>query len=498
MGEGIQLGDAVWNIMGDTSGLNQSLEQSSAAVEETGGFFERNSTKIGAAITGAGAVITGVFAKATTDFASGAHEMGMLQEKTGFAAETLGQMVRTFEDAGLGAGDLRRAAFNVRRSIRSMGEAGDESTTTLGKLGLSFEELNALAPEEQFLRVVDALEGVQDANTRTGLASDLFRGKAEQMLLVMGDQEGTFRRLTEAQRALYTQEDIDRAAAYDDASNKLNKAMEDLWATIGRELLPELIKLTDWMGDAVERVGEWIRENPQLTSTILKVTAVIGGLASVLGPLILMLPGLKIAVGAVGVAFAALTAPIGLAVAAIAAAIAIGYLLVTNWEEVTEAASAAWDWLKDSLSTIWEGIKDIFSSSLQWIAETAGKIAGSIVNAIMDPIGTLKKVWTTAWETIVAVVSWAWDTVQQLFGWIADAISWIHSGVSDLAALLGSGFMSGFEATVNTGGAGMSPGAPANVNIDMRGAYVRDEGDIERIGQDLGDRVRSETVMAGA
>ena len=495
-GEGIQLGDAIWNITGDTSGLNQSLEQSSAAVEETGGFFDRNSTRIGAAVGAAGAAITAVFAKATTDFASGAHEMGMLQEQTGFAAESLGQMVRTFEDAGLGADDLRRAAFNVRREIADMSEASDESSTSLGQLGLSFAELEGLAPEEQFLRVVDALEGVEDANTRTGLASDIFRGKAEQMLLVMGDQEGTFRRLTEAQRALYTQEDIDAAARYDEAMNTLNKALEDLWATIGRELLPELTKLVEWLGEAVEHVGEWIRENPELTSTILKATAVIAGLGAVLGPLIVLLPGIKVAVGAMGVAFAALSGPIGIAIALIAGAIAIGYLLVTNWESVVETIQNLWEGFKNFFVDLWDGIQTFVIEAISAIGRGIGRGMRAVVDAVMDPIGTIR----AAWEAIVQAFQWAWEQLRNILGWMGDAISRVLGFMGDLFGAFGAGVAEGFQADVNVnGGAGMGGSTnQATINVDARGAFLRDESDMDTLGRDIADHVGSQLAMAGA
>ncbi len=476
----VTLGDAVWNITGDSSELNQSLHQSRESVEKTGGFFARNSRQMGVAMTAAGGAITGVMAKATSDFATGAHEIGMLQQHTGFAAESLGQMVRVFENAGLGAQDLQRAAYNVRREVGALAEATDESSESLGQLGLSYDQLKEMAPEEQFLAVMTAMEGIEDANRRANLANDIFRGKSEQMLLVMGDTEGAFRAAVEAKDALYTQEDIEKAAAYDTASNELNQSLEGLWATLGKELLPEMIRLKEWITEVVDSVGSWIEENPQLTSTIIRVGSVVGGLMLVLGPLLIMLPGIVTAVGLVGGALTALAGPVGIAIAAIGAVIAIGWTLYQNWETVTESIVSAWE----------------------WVGEMLGSVAGHIVNAVTNPLETLKAVWENTWKAMAAIIMGTWDSIKSIFGWIGDGISWVTDRMSGFA----SSFSQGFQGTVDIQGAapqpqgmpgGMPGGQAATVNVDARGAYVRDEADMERIGRDIGDYAGAQLAMAG-
>ena len=476
----VTLGNAVWNVVADSTGLQQGLDQSRQSIEKTGGFFARNSRKIGLAVSAAGATITGVMAKATSDFATGAHEIGILQEHTGFAAESLGQMVRVFENAGLGAADLRRAAYNVRREIASMKDATDESTTSLGQLGLSYEQLEQLSPEQQFLAVVDAMEGVDDANTRASLANDIFRGKAEQMLLVMGDTEGAFRAAAEAQRALYTQEDIDNAAAYDDATNDLNNALADLWATLGRELLPEIIRLKEWITTVVEDVRDWIEENPQLTSTIIRVTSVLGGLMVVLGPMLVMLPGIVTAVGLVGGALAALAGPVGIAIAVIGGLVAAGVWLYKNWDDLTSGIAELWEWL----------------------GETLGRIAGTLVQAITNPLDTLKAVWENTWKAMAAIIMGTWESIKRVLGWIIDGVGWVTNLLSGFT----SSFSQGFHGAVSIDGAppqaqgmpGGGQGLGSTVNIDARGAYIRDEADMDRMARDIGDYTAAQLAGAGA
>jgi len=502
----VTLGNAVWNVVADSTGLQQGLDQSRQSIEKTGGFFARNSRKIGLAVSAAGAAITGVMAKATSDFATGAHEIGMLQEHTGFAAESLGQMVRVFENAGLGAADLRRASYNVRREIASMKDATDESTTSLGQLGLSYEELNKLSPEQQFLAVVDAMEGVDDANTRASLANDIFRGKAEQMLLVMGDTEGAFRAAAEAQRALYTQEDIDNAAAYDDVTNDLNNSLSDLWATLGRELLPEIIRLKEWITTVVEDVRDWVEENPQLTSTIIRVASVIGGLMAALGPLIIALPGLKVAFAGIGTVLAILKAPLLLIGGLVAG---LGYIIYKNWDTIVDATQRMWDTVKPALKELWEAVENlVFTVARALLPEFSGEwsqvwdLVGKGIEHAARFVANYAVVIIDAVTRIVNAVTWVIDKLSAF----KDFLGTIGEYAGETVGSLLTGQMPQYDGigrqlqtAPNTGGAmPQGQGTTINFHQDNRGAYIRDEADMDRMARDIGDYTAAQLAGAGA
>jgi hypothetical protein len=136
---------------------------------------------------------------------------------------------------------------------------------------------------------------------------------------------------------------------------------------------------------------DWVKANPELAATLLKIMAVgvglvtvLGGLAlgvaGILGPLAmakwsLMSLGIKViplvtgAFRMMGIAMAA--NPIGIVIAAIATAAAGAYILYEAWGPITEWFSEFWDSLPDKISAAIKWLGSIMSP-LGWIADKVG------------------------------------------------------------------------------------------------------------------------------
>ena len=82
--------------------------------------------------------------------------------------------------------------------------------------------------------------------------------------------------------------------------------------SLGEKLAPAVIEIAGKIGKVIEKIQDWIKAHPKLTKTIMKVVAGVGALMTVLGPFLMMLPGLAIALSA-------LTGPIGLIILGVAA-----------------------------------------------------------------------------------------------------------------------------------------------------------------------------------
>ena len=96
----------------------------------------------------------------------------------------------------------------------------------------------------------------------------------------------------------------------------------DVSITLGEILLPMIIEVINKIKPLIAEMKEWIEANPELTNQLLKMTVVISGLMLVLGPLLMMLPGLAVAFNLVTAAVIALTISIK--------ALAFGLAFVTN------------------------------------------------------------------------------------------------------------------------------------------------------------------------
>ncbi|MCD8558378.1 MAG: phage tail tape measure protein [Shewanella xiamenensis] len=188
---------------------------------------------------------------------------------------------------------------------------------------------------------------------------------------------------------------------------------------VGEAVAPELKQLVNWLGEMAEKLGTWVKANPELTGTLFKAAMAVGALAvaggtltlmlaGILGPLAMIkysaeilgiksLPLVGSAITKLGGAFswilggikaltiALFTTPIGWLILGITALIGAGYLLVTHWDTVK-----AW------MSDFWQTIKSLAGEGIEAVK--------SYFNGLPEPI---KAVLSSIWETMKTVFSWS-------------------------------------------------------------------------------------------
>ena len=112
--------------------------------------------------------------------------------------------------------------------------------------------------------------------------------------------------------------------------------------SIGQTLAPMLEKLIEQVKKVAARVTAWIKEHPKLTEWIVKLAAAIGTLMVILGPLVMMLPGLVTGFVLLKAAVISLAGPVGIAVAALVGiALAIKDIIKTHKEAIKAMSDMA-------------------------------------------------------------------------------------------------------------------------------------------------------------
>ncbi|HHE9989541.1 TPA: phage tail tape measure protein [Haemophilus influenzae] len=171
----------------------------------------------------------------------------------------------------------------------------------------------------------------------------------------------------------------------------------NLLAEIGATIAPQLKQLSTELGEITEKVKNWVKANPELTGTLMKIAAfltavvgITGALASAFSFLLFPIGRTALFLGSLGktiisiipniLAFSAalLTNPLTWIVLGIGAVIAAIVLLVKHWDIVKEAFSTGWIWVCDMFNTGWENIKGFFTSGI-------GNISATILN--WSPLG---------------------------------------------------------------------------------------------------------------
>ncbi|MDO9935745.1 phage tail tape measure protein [Glaesserella parasuis] len=292
------------------------------------------------------------------------------------------------------------------------------------------EKLKALNTQQRS-QVIEAMYG-NDSEVNMVISTLLEKGKAgyEEFAQKLNNQ-ATLNERVNAQ--LETLSNIWDAAT---------GTFTNLLVSIGEAIAPELKQLANWFGEVSESVMVWIKENPILTSTILKVVAAFGGLMLMLGtaslafsyvlyPISRMILGFGKAVVAVGkFGLALLANPMTWFIAGIVAIIAAIYLLWKHWEKVKNAIGTAWDWLKTKFADSWfvNAINGIIFAVNNW-----NVVVDTVTKSIGNKFESLKNIVMGLWNGITSSITNAFNKAMEFLG-LETRINSVSDGVGKVAS----------------------------------------------------------------
>ena len=147
-----------------------------------------------------------------------------------------------------------------------------------------------------------------------------------------------------------------QAEATSDPFTQLSNRVGDLQQEFGHALLPILTIVADVLEVVTAKVIAFTDAHPTLTKWISIAVAALGGIALVVGPILLALPALTVAFGALGVAINLAMGPIGLIVLAVAGLTTGVILLWKNWDSV------------------WQKIKQVTQTVVNFVIEWLNKL----------------------------------------------------------------------------------------------------------------------------
>ncbi len=217
----------------------------------------------------------------------------------------------------------------------------------------------------------------------------------------------------------------------------LKSSVTDMAISIGQSLMPILNQVIEMVKPIIETIGNWIKENPELTKTLFLVAGAVGALLLVLGTLGMI-------IGPLAAAFTLLLGPVGLVIAAIAALAAIGIVVWNNWDKIG-----------DFFKNLWEGIKNAFSSALDWIKEYGlyflgmpGLIIkhwGDIVEFFKGLPEKIGEAFAKVKDYILAPFRLAWEGIEKGINWLISMLNKIKFNIPDWVPGIGGKGWEGFN-----------------------------------------------------
>jgi len=186
-------------------------------------------------------------------------DMQKAAAKTGIGA---GQFALLADAAKMSDVDVGALSNSLKKMQIAISEAGSGSKTQLANfaaLGIEFENLRQLSPEDQFLRIADQISKLETPADRTRAAVELF-GKAGADLLPFFEQgaAGIKKATDEIERlgGKLTDDQIQKLADVDDAVKRLSQSWANLARTLTAEVAPAVTEVLNRLaGNTADQVS---------------------------------------------------------------------------------------------------------------------------------------------------------------------------------------------------------------------------------------------------
>lgn len=187
------------------------------------------------------------------------------------------------------------------------------------------------------------------------------------------------------------------------------------------------------IADVVKAIAEFMRNNPQLTATIIAVVGamaqlapVIGTVVSIIGTIASVVGAIIPVIGAVAGVFAGLSAPVLAVVAGIG-------LLVAAF--VTALASS--EPFRNSLAQIFQGLVTMVQPIIAAVIPVLVQIGQAFIGMVTTVIGALVPMVTKIVEIAAQIVSFLAPIVAFLIQTLSPAFEFIGKTVSDIFGFIG-------------------------------------------------------------
>jgi hypothetical protein len=425
--------------------------------------FNQGTTSISGIIDKLGGIATGAIAAGfgmVSAFNSSTAEVKNMADAMGVSSQMLENMGALVKPLGM---DFENVADLIEEMNNKIGESkGLEELApveeSLDILGLGFQKIKDLSPEEQFRAIANAATEMGDSQAAVAAVDILMGGEANKIIGLMRSTGKSFDELMEKQNKMNFQTDRSRQGAVDwiaswnrliSVGTSVGKFFSGL---IGEALTPYVDKVVDM----VASTKEWMHLNAdrviKAMAIAFKVLAAMSAvfLAMKVYKGILLMKNAFIAARVAVLAFQASAFLVPLAIAAIVAAIvllgqdiwkyfssggkadtAFGRLLdkfpmlkkaidrlSARFSKLSDKFSAAWNKMKSSMKPFFDLFEGSGDKILSILGEIVWFLAGALVSAVIIFINLIVAAIPTViatFELVGAIVT----VIGQALGWAA-------------------------------------------------------------------------------
>jgi hypothetical protein len=308
--------------------LQRSTKEADKGVAALGKTLKTGLVAGAAAFAGAGLV--SFLNDSVTAYSDAAKKAGELAKATGGTVANVSRMTAALQDNGVSA---EQTAALLSKFTATVGK----NDALLGKYGVTLKK-NADGSADYadaMVQVIDNISKIGDASQRQAALTEVF-GKKQAAVFQELAASGVS--LSDAMAAVskyrvFSEDDVARAVAYDDAMDKLGGSVQGLQFALGEALVPAL----SVTADALAEVVEFMSGIPVEVYAAVGAFVALKGASKFIGPLISDLALASTGLGAAGPKLASLAASAGKFIG-VAAAVTAVVEAFQAWQDVKDAS----------------------------------------------------------------------------------------------------------------------------------------------------------------
>lgn len=285
--------------------------------------FGFQTTKVGASIAAAGAAITAPFVASLKVFADYGDRLDKLAARTNVSVEALSSLEFGATRTGASLKDVEVGFRSLNRTLLNAAQGSKASIDALAGIGLTFEDLQKLSPEDQLFAIADGIQAISSSSTARGIAQQILGRSGSNLFPLLKEGAQGMRELaTEADRlgVILSTGSATAAAELTDDLSDVRGQIRGISASVGGALQPAASNLLETIQPLLAGVIKFAEENPRLITSVVALGVALAGVGSILAVVGGSAIALAAAIGLVGGPITAAVVGFGLLTAAAAAA----------------------------------------------------------------------------------------------------------------------------------------------------------------------------------
>lgn len=199
----------------------------------------------------------------TAETIAAARQMDQLSKITGFSVEALSGLDIAARKYLITTEQLQRALAYMGKSMSLLGQEGGGKgrvAWAYRQLGLTFEQLKDLKPEDQLKLITERFVKLTDANTKAGVAIAVFERSGREMIPILEDlgrEFDEYDRIAKRTGAYFTKEFTDAAVELGQEFETLKKHIQGAGISLGKHTVKEMSTFVRALNEYVIPAIKW-------------------------------------------------------------------------------------------------------------------------------------------------------------------------------------------------------------------------------------------------